>query len=94
MERIASVCRTFRREATPDAIPGFCRVASLDEIREHDFALTPGRYVGAEEPEEDDEPFEEKFPRRVAKLEEEFAESARLESAIRAALGRVSRAME
>jgi type I restriction enzyme M protein len=44
--------------------------------------LTPGRYVGAEEAEDDDEPFEEKMQRLTAKLEEQFAESAKLEAAI------------
>ncbi|MFQ5850121.1 MAG: type I restriction endonuclease subunit M [Candidatus Binatia bacterium] len=47
------------------------------------YVLTPGRYVGAEEIEDDDEPFEEKMKRLTAKLEEQFAESARLESIIR-----------
>jgi type I restriction enzyme M protein len=45
--------------------------------------LTPGRYVGAEEVEDDGEPFEEKMPRLVAELEAQFAESAKLEQAIR-----------
>jgi type I restriction enzyme M protein len=48
--------------------------------------LTPGRYVGAEAVEEDDEPFEEKMQRLTAKLEEQFAEGARLEKAIRKSL--------
>jgi type I restriction enzyme M protein len=48
--------------------------------------LTPGRYVGAEEVEDDDEPFEEKMQQLTAKLEEQFKESARLEKAIQNAL--------
>ncbi|MCP4549704.1 MAG: N-6 DNA methylase, partial [bacterium] len=64
-------------------VPGFCKSASLEEIREHHHVLTPGRYVGAEEVEDDDEPFEEKMGRLVATLNGQFAESARLERAIR-----------
>ena len=64
-------------------VPGFCKAATLDEIRRHNYILTPGRYVGAVEVEEDDEPFEEKMERLTAQLEEQFAESARLEQAIR-----------
>ena len=53
------------------------RPAMLDEIASHGFVLTPGRYVGAEDVEDDGEPFEEKMGRLMAKLEEQFAESAR-----------------
>lgn len=54
-------------------IPGFCKSASIADIEKHGFVLTPGRYVGAEEQEDDGEPFAEKFPRLVAELEEHFA---------------------
>jgi type I restriction enzyme M protein len=64
-------------------VAGFCRSASLDEIRAHGHVLTPGRYVGAEESENDGEPFEEKMSRLTTTLEEQFAESARLEEQIR-----------
>ncbi len=67
-------------------IPGFCKSAENTEIAEHGYVLTPGRYVGAEEVEDDDEPFEEKMQRLVAELNEQFAESARLEAAIKANL--------
>ncbi len=63
--------------------PGFCKSATLEEIRAHGHVLTPGRYVGAEEVEDDDEPFEDKMSRLTAKLEEQFAESTKLEKAIR-----------
>ncbi len=84
--RIASVYRTYRREKIPDAVRGFCRVATLDEVRGHNFALTPGRYVGAEDSPDDDEPFEEKFPRLVKQLEEQFARSNEVEAMIRGRL--------
>ena len=66
--------------------PGFCKSADLGLIRQHGFVLTPGRYVGAEEAEDDGEPFEEKMTRLVAELDAQFTESAKLESAIRANL--------
>ncbi len=63
-------------------VPGFCRAAKVEEVREHGFVLTPGRYVGAEAQEEDDEPFEERMKRLVAQLREQQAEGARLDAAI------------
>jgi type I restriction enzyme M protein len=67
-------------------IPGFCKSATTAEIAAHGHVLTPGRYVGAEEVEDDGDPFEEKMPRLVAELHAQFAESAKLEAAIRANL--------
>ncbi len=64
-------------------IPGFCKSATTSEIATHGYVLTPGRYVGAEEVEDDGEPFEEKMTRLVAELNTQFAESARLENSIR-----------
>ena len=64
-------------------IAGFCKSATLDEIRAHGFVLTPGRYVGAADVEDDGEPFEQKLKRLTATLDEQFAESAKLEKAIR-----------
>jgi type I restriction enzyme M protein len=66
--------------------PGFCKAAAAKDIEGHGWALTPGRYVGAEAEEEDPELFEEKLIKLVGKLEEQFAESARLEKAIRKSL--------
>ncbi len=67
-------------------IPGFCKSATTTDIAAHGFVLTPGRYVGAEEVEDDGEPFEEKMSRLGAELHAQFAESAKLEAAIRANL--------
>jgi type I restriction enzyme M protein len=83
--RIAGTYRAWRGEAGTDAyqdIPGFCKSATTEEIAAHGYVLTPGRYVGAEEIEDDGEPFEEKMARLTAKLEEQFQESARLEANI------------
>jgi len=65
-------------------IPGFCKSTTTAEVATHSHVLTPGRYVGAEEVEDDGEPFEEKMPRLVAELNAQFAESAKLETTIRA----------
>jgi len=67
-------------------VAGFCKSAATAEIAAHGHVLTPGRYVGAEAVEDDGEPFEEKMPRLVAELNGQFAESAKLEAAIRANL--------
>jgi type I restriction enzyme M protein len=72
---------------------GFCKAVRLEDIRVHDFVLTPGRYVGTAEQEADGEAFEEKMARLTALLDEQFVESARLEAAIREALKRVAHAI-
>jgi type I restriction enzyme M protein len=64
-------------------VPGFCRSTTTDEIEQHGCVLTPGRYVGAEELEDEGEPFDEKMARLVNELNAQFAESAGLETAIR-----------
>jgi len=90
--RIAGAYHAWRGEPglPPYAdAPGFCRAATLDEMRGHGYVLTPGRYVGAEEVEDDGEPFEEKMTRLVETLEQQFAESAQLEQAIRQNLQRL-----
>ena len=84
--RIAGAYHAWRGE--PDAgpyadVPGFCKAATLEEIAAHGFVLTPGRYVGAEDVEDDGEPFEEKMGRLVVSLEAQFIESASLEIRIK-----------
>ncbi|MCC7111055.1 MAG: SAM-dependent DNA methyltransferase [Deltaproteobacteria bacterium] len=64
-------------------IAGYSKSCTLEEIGIHGFVLTPGRYVGAEDVVDDDEPFEERMGHLVATLNEQFAEGARLEKAIR-----------
>ena len=63
-------------------VPGFCKAATLDDIRAHGHILTPGRYVGAAEVEDDGEPFEEKMERLVTELRAQMEEAARLDAAI------------
>jgi type I restriction enzyme M protein len=62
---------------------GFCKSATLDDIKKHDYVLTPGRYVGATEEQGDGIPFAEKMTTLTAKLSEQFSESATLEQDIR-----------
>ncbi|HCH6178755.1 TPA: type I restriction-modification system subunit M [Vibrio parahaemolyticus] len=62
---------------------GFCKSATLEEIKKHDFVLTPGRYVGAADEVDDGIPFGEKMATLTAKLSEQFAESATLEAEIK-----------
>jgi len=63
-------------------IPGFCKSATLEEIRKHGYVLTPGRYVGVEIKEEDKEPFNKKMRRLVAQWREQQIEARRLDEAI------------
>lgn len=89
IEKMADVYRYFRTEAAPDAEPGFCKVANIDQVRGFNYALTPGRYVGSQNGSGEDEPFEERYPRLVQQLEAQFAEGAELEALIRKQLARV-----
>ena len=87
--RIAATYHAWRGDSGAgkyEDVPGFCKSAGVEEIRKNGYVLTPGRYVGAEAAEDDGEPFEEKMQRLTAKLEEQFKESARLETEIRANL--------
>ena len=78
--------RAFVPSCEYSDIPGFCKSATTAEIAAHGHVLTPGRYVGAEEVEDDGDPFEEKMPRLVAELHAQFAASAKLEQTIKANL--------
>ena len=83
--RIAAAYHAWRGEKEADRyadVLGFCKSAPLEEVRKHGHVLTPGRYVGAEAPEDDGEPFEEKMKRLAATLREQQAEGAKLDKAI------------
>lgn len=88
-DEIACIAKTYHAwRGEKDAgkyadIAGFCKSASRDEIESHGHVLTPGRYVGAEETEDDDSmPFDERMQQLTARLKGQFAESAKLEKAI------------
>jgi type I restriction enzyme M protein len=86
---IARIARTYHAwRGEDDAggyvdIPGFCKSATLDDVRAQDHVLTPGRYVGTEAVKQDDTPFPERFAALRAKLDTQFAESERLTEVIR-----------
>ena len=87
--RIAATYHAWRGEKAAGEyadVPGFCKSATLDEVRKHGHALTPGLYVGAEAQENDSEPFEMKMQRLIATLREQQAEAAELDAAIAAIL--------
>ena len=70
-------------------VKGFCAVATTQDIAKQDYILTPGRYVGIEEQEDDGEPFEEKMSRLTSELSELFAKSHELEVEIKERLGAI-----
>ena len=85
INRIAGTYHAWRGEKDAgeyEDVPGFCKSATTDEIKEHGYVLTPGRYVGAAEVKDDGIPFEEKMARLTEELKGQFAESAQLESVI------------
>jgi type I restriction enzyme M protein len=89
LQKITSTYHNWRGEKGAgkyEDIAGFCKSATTADIAARGHVLTPGRYVGAEDIEDDGEPFEEKMPRLVAELQVQFAESAKLEQAIKANL--------
>ena len=90
-EDIAKIANAFYdfQKGTLEDIKGFCAVASLQDIAKQDYILTPGRYVGIEEQEDDGEPFEEKMVRLTTELSEMFARSHELEDEIRRKLGAI-----
>jgi len=63
-------------------VPGFCRAATIEDIRKHNYVLTPGRYVGAAIEEDNDEPFDQKMARLTAELREQMKQAAKLEKTI------------
>ena len=68
---------------------GFCAVVETAEIEKQDYILTPGRYVGIEDKEDDGEPFEEKMTRLTSELSVMFARSHELEKEIKERLGAI-----
>ena len=90
-EDIRKLADTFAafQEGTLEPVKGFCAVASQDEIAAQDYILTPGRYVGIEEQEDDDEPFDEKMKRLTSELSDMFKKSHELENEIREKLGAI-----
>ena len=85
IQRITSAYHSWRNnnpEQAYEDIPGFCKSASLDDVMKNNYILTPGRYVGTEEVEEDGEVFEEKMKKLTAELAAQFEQSGKLEKQI------------
>ena len=90
--RIADTYHTWREKNNAGEyadVPGFCKSATLKEVRRHGHVLTPGRYVGVEPQEEDLEPFEEKMARLTAQWREQQTEARRLDAEIEANLSQL-----
>lgn len=87
-EKIAKTFEEFN-EGTLVDVKGYCAAVATEDIAKHDFILTPGRYVGIEEQEDDGEPFAEKMERLTGELSEMFKRSHELEEEIRKRLGEI-----
>ena len=81
--KIANVYHNYQNGISYEDIPGFCKKSTLEDIKSNDYALTPGRYVGTEEVEDDEIPFEEKMKQLTEELSKSFKESHRLEQEIK-----------
>lgn len=90
-EDVAKVAKAFNdfRSGTLEDEKGFCAAATTEDIAKQDFILTPGRYVGIADVEEDDEPFDEKMARLTSELGKMFEESNRLQVEIKKNLGAI-----
>ena len=86
--KIADTFESFRKGTLEDE-KGFCAVKTLEDIKAQDYILTPGRYVGIAEAEDDGEPFDEKMSRLTSELSGLYAESHRLEDEIKKQLGSI-----
>lgn len=91
IQDIASTFHAWRgtNDSLYEDILGFCKTATLEEVRKQDYILTPGRYVGLEEIEDDGIPFEEKMENMTVELAKFFVKSRYLEEEIRKNLGGV-----
>jgi type I restriction enzyme M protein len=93
IQQIASTYHNWRGTQWGDGeysdVPGFCQSVELDEIEKHDFALTPGRYVGAEEIEDDEQSFNDRMEALTGELSELLASGANIERDVRLQLSRV-----
>ncbi|GAB4314086.1 MAG: class I SAM-dependent DNA methyltransferase [Methanobacteriaceae archaeon] len=90
IKEIADTYHAWRGEGGEyEDIRGFCKSVALEEVKKHDYILTPGRYVGFAEEEEDPEKFEEKMQKLTRRLAEQFKKSEELEKEIKANLKRL-----
>jgi len=83
LDQVTDTFHNWQMGQDYEDVAGFCASVKLEEIQKHDYVLTPGRYVGAAEEEDDDEPFADKMARFTAQLKTQFEESDRLEAEIK-----------
>lgn len=88
IQKLSNTFEAFQNGTLED-VKGFCKVATIEDIANQDYILTPGRYVGIEEQDDDGEPFEEKMTRLTSELSEMFAKSHELEAEIKKNLGAI-----
>lgn len=88
VDKLAKTFELFQ-EGNLEDVKGFCKVASTEDIIKQDYILTPGRYVGIEEQEDDGEPFDDKMKRLTSELSNMFKKSHELEEEIRKKLGAI-----
>lgn len=89
IKKIANTVENWQESNNYNDIAGFCKEATLEDIKANDFILTPGRYVGIEEQEEDAEAFDEKMQRLTGELSEMFKQSDDLQKEIKEKLGSI-----
>jgi type I restriction enzyme M protein len=92
-DEIKKICDTYHnwrdKKDEYEDVKGYCKSAGVEEVKEHEYILTPGRYVGIEDAEEDSEPFDDKMTRLTGELAEIFAKSHSLEDEIKQRLGAI-----
>lgn len=81
--KIVNVYHNYKNGVSYEDIPGFCKKSTLEDIKSNDYALTPGRYVGTEEVEDDGIPFEEKMKQLTEELSNQMKESNKLDEEIK-----------
>ena len=81
--KIAGTYHNYQNNEQYEDVAGFCKVSTIEEIKENNYVLTPGRYVGTEEQEDDGIPFEEKMKQLTSELKVQFEESHKLEEEIK-----------
>jgi type I restriction enzyme M protein len=89
ISQIADTYHAWRDGKKYEDVAGFCKSVAIEYIRAQGYVLTPGRYVGAVELEDDDEPFEQKMVRLTKELDAQFEESNKLEKVIKANLAKL-----
>lgn len=88
IKKLADTFESFQN-GTLEVVKGFCAIATTEDIAKQDYILTPGRYVGIEEQEDDGEPFDDKMTRLTTELSDMFIKSHKLEEEIRKKLGAI-----